>query len=1135
MTRLLLLVALCTASTPALLRATPSVAFAQQGSETENSQTTPEPPVEKLAQESDWTEQRALLDEANLALERSEYDAARELVGHAIDALIAVGESERGGEWLKLLRSAGSAALRAQDASDAKRAWVQVVDVYSGNLPADHLQLQSARLNLASALKRLGELQGARELEEVVLEVFTRTLSDDHPHVQTARGNLANTFKALGDLEGARGLQQSVLGVYTRTLPEDHPNLQAARGRLADTLAQLGDFQGARALEEAVLEVRARTLPEDDVDLQAARVNLAVTMGASGDFLGARELLESALTVYARTLPKDHLAIQGARQNLALTIHSLGDLQGARALGEAVLQDLARSLPADHPQLQAGRGNLAGTYMALGDFQTAFGLQEAVLEAFSRTRPSDHPDVQRARLNLAETMHALGDLQGARALQEVVLAVRSRTLHNDHPELQSARNNLAGTIKALGDLKGARALEEAVLAVRARTLPADHPELLGTHFNLAVTTARLAASAVRGGESKEDADRDWAQALALVRDGASGARKAARAALWGSAVREAEERVSGEVQGQLGLALSFAAGLGQFERTEELFVRAFELSEATRAAGLAGAALARAPVDPAERERLRAEIRTASGGLADLAQLGATQEEYHQLRGRREVAERELLALARSQARAGVGALDLDADSLARTLESAQALVGFRRYQRSWLGEDESPEQPKDVRIEFPGQECVGAFVLRSVEGGSQLAFIDLGARSAIEDAVQAWRNAVGLADAGEVSSGGASVTEGRGIGLAARPTASGLAEARKLRELVWDPLLAALADAEQVVVALDDVLHLVPLDALPLEDGELLVGDRWQIQTRVALWELLDAPRQPSSQVALVSLGGAAFHAEPLALGAEELVAMEPESETRAETPRLAIALLRGGAREQGFAPLTYTRTEAQGLAEVFAEAFQGEAPALVLDGARASREALVEAAPKARYLHVATHGWFAPESIRSWADAPAEGENTIQRLSGEDTVRGMSPMLLCGLALAGANLPPNAVGRVPGLVTAEELSGLDLTGCELAVLSACDTNVGERRAGQGVASLQKALHMAGARSVITSLWKVPDEATSELMLDFYRRLWVEKKPKHQALWEAKLRLRNARDERGEPLYTTRDWAAWVLTGDPN
>jgi CHAT domain-containing protein len=131
---------------------------------------------------------------------------------------------------------------------------------------------------------------------------------------------------------------------------------------------------------------------------------------------------------------------------------------------------------------------------------------------------------------------------------------------------------------------------------------------------------------------------------------------------------------------------------------------------------------------------------------------------------------------------------------------------------------------------------------------------------------------------------------------------------------------------------------------------------------------------------------------------------------------------------------------------------------------------------------------------------------------------------MALCGLALAGANAGLDERGQPSGIVTAEELSTLDLTGVELAVLSACDTNVGVRRAGLGVASLQRALHAAGARAVLTSLWMVPDRATQELMVDFYRRVWTEDEPAEEALWRAKMELRG----RGAELH---EWAGWVLS----
>ena len=92
--------------------------------------------------------------------------------------------------------------------------------------------------------------------------------------------------------------------------------------------------------------------------------------------------------------------------------------------------------------------------------------------------------------------------------------------------------------------------------------------------------------------------------------------------------------------------------------------------------------------------------------------------------------------------------------------------------------------------------------------------------------------------------------------------------------------------------------------------------------------------------------------------------------------------------------------------------------------------------------------------------------------------------------------------------------------------MLSACDTRVGVVRSS-ALASLQRALHMAGARKTITSLWTVSDVAARELMLDFYHRLRVDGQPVAEALWAAKLSLRSR--------YPKSEWAGWVLTGNPD
>ena len=110
-------------------------------------------------------------------------------------------------------------------------------------------------------------------------------------------------------------------------------------------------------------------------------------------------------------------------------------------------------------------------------------------------------------------------------------------------------------------------------------------------------------------------------------------------------------------------------------------------------------------------------------------------------------------------------------------------------------------------------------------------------------------------------------------------------------------------------------------------------------------------------------------------------------------------------------------------------------------------------------------------------------EKRNEAFRSDFNERVTGLAPSLLCGLLLAGANRQEEN----ECILTAEEVSAMNLSRCELAVLSACESNVGHKRAGLCIISLQRAFSIAGVKRSVTSLWKVDDKATRKLMEHFY------------------------------------------------
>jgi CHAT domain-containing protein len=195
---------------------------------------------------------------------------------------------------------------------------------------------------------------------------------------------------------------------------------------------------------------------------------------------------------------------------------------------------------------------------------------------------------------------------------------------------------------------------------------------------------------------------------------------------------------------------------------------------------------------------------------------------------------------------------------------------------------------------------------------------------------------------------------------------------------------------------------------------------------------------------------------------------------------------------------------------------------------------EEVLKGLPAPRVLHLATHGFALDREQDKEAAEPDPNR------AGAGWARGRlkrmdNPLLRSGIVLAGAN----AVGQKDtpaqaedGWVTAEEVALLDLRGCELVVLSACQTGLGEVRSGEGVYGLRRAFLYAGARSLVTSLFEVPDRETRTLMARFYGGL-AAGRGRLEALHGAQRELlRQRRQDRGaaHPFF----WASFVLVGDP-
>ncbi len=394
-----------------------------------------------------------------------------------------------------------------------------------------------------------------------------------------------------------------------------------------------------------------------------------------------------------------------------------------------------------------------------------------------------------------------------------------------------------------------------------------------------------------------------------------------------------------------------------------------------------------------------------------------------------------------------------------------------------------------------------------------RVCVIDLGEARKIDTAVQSLRRAFAEAPSRIAKEG--------------EPTAERLIrqELNAVGRLTLDPLLDAIGLYERWLIVPDSSLWFVPWCALSLPDGAYIT-EKHEVSYYSNGLDLL-LPRGPDHKPS-----------PPLIVADPDFEFAPPGTTARLATPPAAAKSTPNVFTDTGKALDPYRIPRVARLPGTASEAaavnpaikgFSAVTPIVVTGNA--AREDLVKKAVAPHTLVLSTHGYFlADPPLDDWSST--ESSAITAPLTMERTVFS-SPLLRCGVLLAGCNRRQDNLpaGTEDGVLTGLEVLGLDLRGTELVVLSACETGLGQLQNSEGVSGLRQAFQLAGAKSVVATLWQIPDKQSAQLMTDFFGNLSAGQ-TKATALRNAQRTMIRARREKFAAAHPFH-WAAFTLTGE--
>ncbi|MDZ4794699.1 MAG: CHAT domain-containing tetratricopeptide repeat protein [Bacteroidota bacterium] len=962
--------------------------------------------------------------------------------------------------------------------------------------------------NMATLYSVMGLYEKAKPILIRVLELRKSVLGETHRDYGLSLNNLAALYGNMGQYDKAEPLYLEGIGILKKTKGENHPDYASMLDNLAQLYQHIGRYEKAERLFVEAGEIRVKTLGSTHPDIASTLNNIAGLYTESGQYEKAEPIYIFASELLKKSFGEMHPDYAGSLNNLGNLYESMGQYKKAEPLYLESINIKKKIFGETHISYATGLNNLAFLYFNLGQYEKAEPLFSKAMAIVKNAIGEDNPDYATHLNNIANVWQSME--QYAKAEQAYIRTnqIREKIFGINHTDYASSLNNLASLYTVMGQYKKA---EPLIIQAKDiwRKVKGENSPAYATGLN------NVAAFYRKTQTHYAQSETFYLEAIRL------------RKMLLG-------EKHPYYSESQNDLALLYTQ-MGQYQKAEPLLLSSSRillqniagtfsiLSEKEKAKYLDynreivecnNSFLYNNPKASAAilENNYNLELGFKSLSLAD------TRNMLESVRNNKDTAVKRIFTqwmtsknilakqytLATTSQTADLKAMEAGAETLEKELNRRSAV--FSNQQKSLqvtmkdvqqnLEEDEAAIEFTRFKLynkKWTDSVIYGAYILR--KGDVAPRFVPLCEKKQLQLLFDSAGNTA------------PKLVKNFYRGLEIRGSAAQLGN--QLYQLIWQPLEPFLKGIKKIAYSPAGKLYSVAFHALPVDSTTILM-DKYQLQQytstrQISLRTESQTTVRPGS---IVLFGDAQFTMDSLQL------VQQRKNKSNTELSTTINSVFKNRGSENGaWVNLPGTAEEIKKIGRLFE---QNKISTRLFIQQSASEGNLKTMTGNAQQIiHIATHGFFLPEAKKKKTDS---GQANAYSLA-ED------PLLRSGLVLAGGNYAWS--GKTPvdgvedGIVTAYEISQLNLSNTELLVLSACETALGDVKGTEGVFGLQRGFKMAGVKKMIVSLWQVPDKETAELMTSFYT-YWMKGKTIAGAFYQAQAEMRQK--------YPAYYWAAFVL-----